>query len=49
MREIITLECTECKNRNYSLTRNKKKHTNRMESKKHCSSCNKHTLHKETR
>ncbi len=24
MREIITLECTECKERNYSTTKNKK-------------------------
>ncbi|MBI5418165.1 50S ribosomal protein L33 [Candidatus Poribacteria bacterium] len=49
MREIITLECTECKRRNYSLTKNKKKHTTRMETKKHCAFCNKHTTHKETR
>ena len=24
MRDIITLECTQCKNRNYSTTKNKK-------------------------
>ena len=26
MREIITLQCPECKNRNYSTTKNKKTH-----------------------
>ena len=27
MREIITLQCNDCKNRNYTTTKNKKKHT----------------------
>ncbi|MDZ7288816.1 MAG: 50S ribosomal protein L33 [candidate division KSB1 bacterium] len=49
MREIITLECAECKRRNYSTTKNKKKHTGRVEFKKHCPFCKKHTVHKETR
>jgi large subunit ribosomal protein L33 len=49
MREIITLECGECKRRNYSLTKNKKTHTNRLEIKKYCKFCKKHTGHKETR
>ena len=29
MREIITLQCNDCKNRNYTTTKNKKKHTDR--------------------
>jgi len=49
MREIITLECGDCKRRNYSITKNKKTHTNRLEVKKFCKFCNKHTNHKETR
>ncbi|HOD18126.1 MAG TPA: 50S ribosomal protein L33 [Candidatus Cloacimonadota bacterium] len=49
MREIITLACEECKNRNYTTTRNKRKHPNRMEIKKFCPFCRKHTLHKQTR
>ncbi|MDP1676876.1 MAG: 50S ribosomal protein L33 [Bacteroidota bacterium] len=49
MRDIITLECTVCKERNYSTTKNKKKQTNRVEYKKYCSRCNKHTIHKETK
>ena len=33
-REIITFQCTECKNRNYSSTKNKKTTTERLEMKK---------------
>ncbi len=49
MRENITLECGDCKRRNYSITKNKKTHTNRLEVKKYCKFCNKRTSHKETR
>ena len=31
MREIITLQCGDCKNRNYTTTKNQKKHTDRLE------------------
>ena len=36
MRDIITLACTECKRRNYSTTKNKKKTTERLEISKFC-------------
>lgn len=49
MRDQITLECTECKERNYSSTKNKRKHPQRVEYKKFCPRCNAHTTHKETR
>jgi len=48
-RLIITLECTDCKNRNYSTTKNKTKHSGRVEYKKFCRFCKKQTLHKETK
>jgi large subunit ribosomal protein L33 len=51
-REIITLACTECKGRNYNTTKNPKSPTGqnkRLELKKFCKSCGKHTLHRETR
>ena len=32
MREIITLQCPDCKNRNYSTTKNKKTTTGRLSS-----------------
>ncbi|MCM8782182.1 MAG: 50S ribosomal protein L33 [Candidatus Omnitrophica bacterium] len=47
MRELITFECTQCKNRNYTSWKNKKKTPDRLELKKYCKFCRKHTLHKE--
>ncbi len=49
MREIITLECTECKRRNYSTKKNKKLTPGRLELKKYCRFCRKHTPHRETK
>ncbi len=49
MRVIITLACTECKQRNYSTNKNKKLHPDRLETKKYCKFCNDHTTHRETR
>ena len=48
-RTRITLACTECKNRNYNTTKDKKTHPDRMEIKKYCRFCRTHTLHKETK
>ena len=48
-REIITLACTECKNRNYTTTKNRKTMTERLEIKKFCRTCGKHVMHKETK
>ncbi|MGB2697175.1 MAG: 50S ribosomal protein L33 [Candidatus Zixiibacteriota bacterium] len=48
-REIITLACEKCKRRNYTSTKNKRKHPDRVSYKKFCSFCQKHTVHKETR
>jgi large subunit ribosomal protein L33 len=47
MRDIIQLACGECKRRNYSTTKNKKKTTERLEMKKYCPFCRKHQPHKE--
>ena len=49
MRTRVTLACTECKNRNYNTTKDKKTHPERMEIKKYCKFCRTHTLHKETK
>lgn len=49
MRVQITLECTECKERNYSTTKNRRTHPERAAFKKYCPRCNDHTAHKETR
>lgn len=45
----ITLACTECKERNYATTKNKKNDPERIELNKFCKRCGKHTLHKETK
>ena len=49
VRTQITLACTECKQRNYNMTKDKKTHPDRMETKKYCRFCKTHTLHKETK
>ncbi len=49
MRDIITMQCPDCKNRNYSTTKNKKKTTERLELSRYCRHCRKHTAHKETK
>ena len=49
VRTRITLACTECKNRNYNTTKDKKAHPDRMETKKYCRFCKTHTMHKETK
>jgi large subunit ribosomal protein L33 len=49
VRVKVTLACTDCKQRNYNTTKNKKNDPDRLEMKKYCPFCHKHTLHKETR
>ncbi|HZV13354.1 MAG TPA: 50S ribosomal protein L33 [Candidatus Kapabacteria bacterium] len=49
MRDIITLECSDCKRRNYTTTKNKRLHSGRVEYKKYCRWCKKHTTHKESK
>jgi large subunit ribosomal protein L33 len=49
MQEKIQLQCGECKQRNYSTTKNKKNVTERLELRKYCRFCRKHTVHKEVR
>ena len=49
MRDQITLACGECKNRNYTTTKNKKLHPDRVDYRKFCPFCRAHTAHKETR
>jgi large subunit ribosomal protein L33 len=57
-RLIVTLECTECRTNpnkrsagvsRYTTTKNRRNTTGRLELKKHCPYCNKHTIHRETK
>ena len=47
MRDLVKLICSECKNENYYTDKNKKTTPERMEIKKYCPNCRKHTIHKE--
>ena len=56
IRVIITLECTDCRtNTNkrsagisrYTTMKNRRNTPNRLEIKKFCPNCNRHTVHKE--
>jgi large subunit ribosomal protein L33 len=49
MRDNLTLACGECKQRNYTTTKNKKRTPGKLELKKFCRFCGRHTLHKETK
>ena len=49
VRTRVTLECTECKRRNYTTQKNKKNNTDRLEIAKYCKFCGKRTTHKETK
>ncbi|MDP4092380.1 MAG: 50S ribosomal protein L33 [Bacillota bacterium] len=49
MRVKITMACSECKQRNYNDMKNKKNDPDRLEMRKYCRFCRKHTVHKETK
>ncbi len=48
-RIIVTLACTECRQRNYTTTKNRRTTTNRLELRKYCRYCRTHRSHRETR
>lgn len=49
MRINVTLECTDCKERNYLTSKNKRNNEGRIEMKKYCPRERKVTLHRETK
>lgn len=49
MRVNITLECTECKERNYISKKNKRNNPDRVEFNKYCPRERVVTLHRETK
>jgi large subunit ribosomal protein L33 len=49
MRDIVQLQCTECKRKNYSTTKNKKTTTGKLEFKKFCRFCGGHKPHREAK
>ncbi len=49
VRIIIQLECTECKRRNYTTEKNKRNTPTKLELRKYCPWCRKHTVHREVK
>ncbi|WDH80768.1 50S ribosomal protein L33 [Paenibacillus urinalis] len=49
MRVIVTLACTETGDRNYTTTKNKRNHPERLEMKKYSPRLKRYTLHREIR
>lgn len=49
MNQKIALACSQCQSRNYTTTKNRLTTPERLEIKKFCKKCGKHTLHRETK
>ena len=47
--ELIALQCSECKRKNYTTAKNRKNIQGKLELSKYCPFDRKHTLHKETK
>ena len=48
-RPVIQLACTGCRERTYTTEKNKKNDPNRLELRRYCPRCRRHTLHRETK
>ena len=48
-RVIVTLACSNCKERNYTTEKNRRSDPDRLEFNKYCQRCRQHTAHRETR
>ena len=48
-RALVTLACTECKERNYSTSKNKRNNAERIEISKHCPRCGKQYTKKQNK
>jgi len=48
-RIIITLGCVQCRERNYTTTKNRQNDPRRLELSKYCPRCRSHQVHREVR
>ena len=48
-RMVVEMTCTECRNRNYVTTKNRRNDPDRLELRKFCPRCRGHRLHREAR
>ncbi len=46
-RDLVQLICQDCKRKNYTTTKNKRRTPDKLEFKKFCSHCRTHTTHRE--
>lgn len=49
MRELVALSCEQCKQKNYTTTKNKKTTPDKLALRKFCPICRAHTAHRETK
>ncbi|MBT3390912.1 MAG: 50S ribosomal protein L33 [Chloroflexi bacterium] len=49
VRHVVTMACTDCKERNYMTEKNRRNDSGRLELSKYCRRCRKHTPHREVR
>ena len=49
VRIAVTLACEDCKRRNYQTNKSKRNNPDRIELRKYCRWCRRHTSHRETR
>jgi large subunit ribosomal protein L33 len=48
-RVVVEMACTECRERNYTTTKNRRNDADRIELRKFCRRCRGHKLHREAR
>jgi large subunit ribosomal protein L33 len=48
-RIVVSLACTDCKERTYITEKNRKNTQGRLELEKYCPRCRKHVVHRETK
>jgi large subunit ribosomal protein L33 len=48
-RILITLQCADCRERNYHTTKNRRNDTGRLERRRYCPRCRVHRVHREVR
>ncbi|MBD47513.1 MAG: 50S ribosomal protein L33 [Dehalococcoidia bacterium] len=49
VRMVITLQCTDCRERNYTSSKNRRNDPDRLELRKFCSRCRGSKIHREIR
>jgi large subunit ribosomal protein L33 len=48
-RVVVEMACTDCRERNYTTTKNRRNDADRIELRKFCPRCRGHKLHREAR